>query len=665
MTEIIKEGKGHLVVNNGKPYAKILPVDGATDTFEKIVDSVWRWHRHTETATDHMRMEMIFLGEPTFTLIPSVSYNGNGWGDTPEYVGDFAEDGTPWSFAWHRVMIPACTYSENDEIEIALMADPNVNCACSLYKVDEGKKHVLIFPEEEKPKTLHRHFWEGPYEGKMEPANDFEGIIFTSLSDGTRFRYKSLLDFAWRYYAHPVKAPMKAADLYRYSLAFCHYLFEREKDGFAGFTRNAQYHLGITGYKKYEHVYEVGWAGQSASMANAFIYEYLRNGDKEKLNMALEAHDSWIRKGRHEAGHITGRLDFDEWAYKDFDPTYVPDKWELGANVYENLLNRYLSNLAGKPPKIVRDKDGRQFKNNDACNNGTAADCYFEAYDMLKTVGIDKPEYLDMAYGICNHSIKTQDENGSYAKTWRNNGEVRAKKGTIGCFLILPMLKAYDNSGDKKYLDSAVRAFNFYYSELERDGFTTAGALDTYSIDKESASPLLRDALALYDTTGDKKYIACAEKIAWYLSTWMMYYTIDYPADSAIGKTGFDTFGGTSVSTPHNALDMYALRDVLSFLRLAELTGFGQWRERALALWCNACQCVSDGTLVLDGALAPTGSQFEAVFHTRWGRHSTGPFTITNLLPGWPCAFRLENFRWHEDWSFFDEGLTEIKGKIK
>ena len=665
MTEIIKDGSGYLIVNGGKSYAKILPADGATDTFEEICDGVWKWHRHTETATDHMRMEMIFLGEPTFTLIPSVSYNGNGWGDTPEYVGDFAEDGTPWSFAWHRVMIPACTYSENDEIEIALMADPNVNCACSLYKVDEGKKHVLIFPEEEKPKTLNRHFWEGPYEGKMEPANDFEGIIFTSLSDGTRFRYKSLLDFAWRDYAHPVKAPMKAADLYRYSLAFCHYLFEREKDGFAGFTRNAQYHLGITGYKKYEHVYEVGWAGQSASMANAFIYEYLRNGDKEKLNMALEAHDSWIRKGRHEAGHITGRLDFDEWAYKDFDPTYVPDKWELGANVYENLLNRYLSNLAGKPPKIVRDKDGRAFKDNDACNNGTAADCYFEAYDMLKKAGIDKPEYLDMAYGICNHAIKTQDENGSYAKTWRNNGEVRAKKGTIGCFLILPMLKAYDNSGDKKYLDSAVRAFNFYYSELERDGFTTAGALDTYSIDKESASPLLRGALALYDTTGDKKYIACAEKIAWYLSTWMMYYTIDYPADSAIGKTGFDTFGGTSVSTPHNALDMYALRDVLSFLRLAELTGFGQWRERALALWCNACQCVSDGTLVLDGALAPTGSQFEAVFHTRWGRHSTGPFTITNLLPGWPCAFRLENLRWHSDWSFFDEGLTEIEGKIK
>ena len=664
MTQIVKSEKGHSIVANGKAYADILAVNGATDSFEKVCDGVWKWHRHTDIPTDRMRMELIFLGTPDFTMVPSVSYNGNGFGDTPEYVGDFAEDGTPWSWAWHRVTIPACTYSENSDIGIALMCDANTNCACSLYKVEEGKKHVLIFPEEEKPKTLHRHFWEGPFQGTMEPTSDFEGIIFTALSDGTRYRYKPLLDFAWRYFAHPLKSPMKAADLYRYSLAFCHFLFEREKDGFAGFTRNAQYHLGTTSYKKYEHVYEIGWAGQSASMANAFIYEYLRSGDKEKLEMALEAHDSWIKKGRHPSGHITGRLDFDEWAYREFDPDYIPDKWELGENIYENLTNRYLSNLEGKPPKIYRDKDGRQLRGNDACNNGTAADCYFEAYEMLKSAGIEKPEYLEMAYGICNHALITQNEEGAYAKAWKNDGSVRGHKGTVGAFLIRPMLKAWKDSGDQKYFDSAVKAFDFYYSELERDGFTTAGALDTYSIDKESSSPLLRAALALYDETENKKYVAAAEKIAWYISTWMMYCTIDYSPESPIGKTGFDTLGGTAVSTPHNALDMYALRDVLSFLRLSELTGFGQWRERALALWCNACQCVSDGTLVVRGALAPAGSQFEAVFHTRWGRHATGPFVPTGLFPAWPCAYRLENFRYFEDWSVFDEGLTEIKGKI-
>ena len=152
MTEIIKNESGYDITVNGTTYARIPSLSGATDSFEKIEEGAYRWHRHTDEPTDKMRMELILLGAPTFTMIPAVSYNGNGWGDTPEYVGDRAEDGPPWSFASHRVTIPACTYSENEHISIALMAEPNSNSACSLYKVDEGEKHVLIFPEEEQPK---------------------------------------------------------------------------------------------------------------------------------------------------------------------------------------------------------------------------------------------------------------------------------------------------------------------------------------------------------------------------------------------------------------------------------------------------------------------------------------------------------------------------------
>ena len=111
MTEITKQENGYVIAVDGKAYAMIISVAGATDTFEKIENGAWKWHRHTEVATDHMRMEMILLGAPTFTMVPSVSYNGNGWGDMPEYVGDRAEDGTPWSFASHRVTIPAADFA--------------------------------------------------------------------------------------------------------------------------------------------------------------------------------------------------------------------------------------------------------------------------------------------------------------------------------------------------------------------------------------------------------------------------------------------------------------------------------------------------------------------------------------------------------------------------
>ena len=657
MTEIIQIENGYAVAIDGKPYAHILPVEGATDTFEPIENGAWKWHRHTDAPTDHMRMEMVLLGEPTFTMVPSVSYNGNGWGTLAEYVGDRAEDGTPWSWASHRVTIPACTYSENNDISIALMTEANANSACSLYKVDTGEKHVVIYPEEEQPKTLQRHFWGDPFQGTMEPTSDFEAIILAVPSDGGKHRYKCLLDFAWRYYGHAIDAPMTAKELYRLSIAYTRFLYQKEQNGFAGFTMGSQWHLNTTSYKKTEHRYEVGWVGQSASMANAFIWDYLQTGDREKLDTALEVHDSWLKFGKHEAGHIDARIDFDPWRYMDFSADYKPDRWKLGECAYESHIG-----FVGK--KFRRAPDGQILLQNDACNIGTGADGYFEAYDLLQKAGIDKPEYLKAAYDICDFALRNQDENGSFAKSWDDDGKVLAKKGTIGCFLILPILTAYKKSNDKKYLDAAVRAFDFYYAGLERDGFTTAGALDTYSIDKESSSPLLRDALALYNITGDKKYVACAEKIAWYLCTWMMYYTVQYPEDCLISKMGYDTFGSTSVSTPHQACDQYALRDVLSFLELYEITGYKQWRERAIAFWCNACQCISDGTMYVNGRIRPAGAQDEAIFHTRWGRHGVAPFGPSQWLPAWPCAFRLESLRWHTDWSVFDEGLHDIEGKI-
>ena len=144
-----------------------------------------------------------------------------------------------------------------------------------------------------------------------------------------------------------------------------------------------------------------------------------------------------------------------------------------------------------------------------------------------------------------------------------------------------------------------------------------------------------------------------------------MHYTIKYPEESLIGQMGYDTFGSTSVSTAHQALDQYALRDVISFLKLAEYTDNIQWREKAIAFWCNACQCISDGTMYLNGRLRPAGAQDEAVFHTRWGRRSVGSFRPSQWLPAWPAAFRLETLDHHPDWSVFREGLNEISGKIE
>ena len=147
MIEFLKNNTETLVCMDGAAIARIPAAAGAADSFEAIEDGVWKWTRRTAVLTAHMRMTVI-AAAADFTMIPGISYGGNGWGTTPEYVGDRAEDGTPWSFASHRATIPSCTYSENDRASLALFAaDPDDSTACSLYKTDDGENHVLIFPE--------------------------------------------------------------------------------------------------------------------------------------------------------------------------------------------------------------------------------------------------------------------------------------------------------------------------------------------------------------------------------------------------------------------------------------------------------------------------------------------------------------------------------------
>ena len=104
--------------------------------------------------------------------------------------------------------------------------------------------------------------------------------------------------------------------------------------------------------------------------------------------------------------------------------------------------------------------------------------------------------------------------------------------------------------------------------------------------------------------------------------------------------------------------------DIVLFLYGGELTGKEMWRSRARALWYNGTLGISDGTLYINGKLRPAGGQDEAIFHTRWGRAFVPPFMPSQWLPAWPCAFRLENLRWCDDWAFFDEGLQSITGKV-
>lgn len=619
-SKIVYSDGSHILYADETPLLRVEACEGAQDSFEMIADGIYAWKRVTDAPTDRMNMSFTVLQKVNYTQIAALNYNGNGWGKGVEYSG-YECEGKPWIYSYSRTSIPACSYSECDKYTAALMADRGFDTAMSFsqYPTEEGMRHSLIWPEEESPYALCKQRMKEAHYFTMEPRTEFFAVIFTAPVTKPRHSWHALYDFAWEYYAHPIPSLFDSKKLWKLGITYAKTLYTEEPDGFCGFSIGLEWKAQETQYVKrwFATKYELGWCGQNISLANALLKYHLETGDRDAKSKALKVIDSWL-------GHC--RLD--------------------------NGLMYVRTNTMPDPAQKVNDEL-------DACNLGTGALHFFETYELLSKCGIDRPDCIDAAMGICDFALSHQDADGCFAKSWKPDGSLLTKAGSVGCFLVPPLLKAYERTGEAKYLESAERAMGFYYGDFDRDGYTTAGALDTYSIDKESASPMLGACMALYEVTGKREYVDMARNLAYYISSWQWHYSCIYDDTCTLGKIGFDTFGSTGVSTMHNGLDHYALHDVVSFVKLSEATGEKIWFDRACAFWANATQLISDGTLVINGRTRVAGSQDEAICHCRWERMRAGGdfFTPTQWLVAWPCAFRMEIMR-NMDTACFDAGYT-------
>ena len=417
-----------------------------------------------------------------------------------------------------------------------------------------------------------------------------------------------MLDAAWALNAHPPAMRFDPEDLWELGVQFAKDSLWAEEKSFKGFSIGLRSD-GRKWVQRESWKYEIGWAGQNASLANSLFADYLKTQDRTSLDMAVKCLDAWARNGRLRNGLF--RCHFD-----------------------------YLIGLADPKDEVQ-----------DACNLGQAAQAFFEAYDLAAKCRLQKPEYRETAFGICDFAVRAMRPDGRIGRDWRNDGSALDAEGTVGAFLIPPLATAYRITHKPEYLDAAERAYAYYAGEFARNGFTTAGALDTDCIDKESASPLLKAALDLHDLTGKEKYLQSAEDVSYYLASWQWHYTTPFPEGTVLKELGYDTLGGTAVSTQHHHQDPYAVIIVNDWIKLANLTGKVIWRERALAAWANGMSGVSNGDLVVLGKKRPAGSQDEGFCHTRW----LFPASVSQWLVAWPTAFRLETLRLSTNWQPFNK----------
>ena len=614
-----KTEKGTDLYLTGRLVGLAEAAENAEDDFVMVEEGVVCWKRTASAPTESMTMRFIADYPSRYQMVPALQYDENKCFYIKDYVdvrnavvpeekrekkksptyflgNRDPETQEPWRFIWHRMSIPGATYSEGETLSTGMFLPPDqLDGACSIYTEEENTVHELLWPEQDSRLKMFPN--PEKHVKKPQPRCVFRAMLVFAPVEEPRTAWHALLSAAWKQY-YLLKAPSRSyADLWDLGISYAKLLYTEEEDGFKGFS------IGFTWegkwVKRSKQKYEIGWCGQNASLANSLLAHACMTGDEEAKTKGLAVLDAWIA-----AQKPTGLI-----------PTHYDD------NMYTNGFAKTV----------------------DACNLGTAAVQFFESADWASALGCERPQYAEMARRICDFALKVMDENGRIGKSWLEADLSPAvKQGTTGAFLSMALCEGARRTGRTEYLEAAKKSCRYYIRELSENGFTTAGALDVFSIDKESSIPLLKGNLMLYSLTGEREFLENAEKAAWYLSTWQWHYTREYPKGSLLETMGFDTFGGTAVSI-HGGMDPFALSYIHEIRDLAELTGNPQWAERANGIWRHGQMCISDGSMVIDGKdPRPAGSQDESVNLTLSSHHENSP---SQWLVAWPTAFRLEALR--------------------
>ena len=579
-------------------------------TAEQKTEKLFYIRRTWKNTSDHaVKIQTSFRVQTGFVparyLIPCVSANGNEFGNGGEPKG-LTRDGKKWIFAYDRTSLPACTVTENADMACALFvsdeSDGSVQASCSLTKNDDGTFiQEILHPVIESPVTYVNRDKYGPaYETWIElgAGETFDAGFYLCLSRPMWENYGTadLLNEALPVFGggSDIAVPSER-EIWDRSVTFAKSLitdYEGKRGFIIGFLPDGRGGFAYRG----DRCFELAWCGQNILFSRMLIEDFAQFGNRESLDTALEILDTRAQFCTADSGLLAAQL-------RD----------------YQNLNNASA----------------------DTCNMGYGAYEFLRCWKRLQEMGIDKPAYLKAGTGLCDFFCEHWSDEFGFGKQWRLDGTLLDGGGTIGGFVICALAKAYEITKDEKYLAMADKSLRFYM-QRDVDRFTcTAGALDTTCVDKETSQPFVISGILLYQLTGEKYYLTCAEKAAYYFSSWMYHYDPVYAPDSDKVKYGMVFKGLTSVSAQHHHLDPYAGLTVPYLYKLAELTGDGRWNTRASMMERAVMQLIGDGKLKIHDVVRPVGSQNEAYFHCRWGFEDKEKGVINDWLVAWPCAFRL------------------------
>ncbi len=301
--------------------------------------------------------------------------------------------------------------------------------------------------------------------------------------------------------------------------------------------------------------FQFGFVGQQPGIG----YQLLRYGDKENVPEAFEKGvnviDFWVRTAMTESG--------------------LP----------QMCYNPNLQGFEPYPHYIRMLADG--------------IEAILDAYLYMRRKGDERPAWLEFCRRTADWLVRVQNEDGSFYRAYNADGSIRMDSKSNTPSVIRYLVQFYLASGEENYRDAAIKAGEWAYENNYRNLEYRGGTCDNMDIqDKEAGIYALFGFLALYDLTGEERWLEGATGAADYTETWTYAWT--FPVRTLWPKHPFNQFSisGQSIITIGGGADVYMAACSYTYYRLYILTGDEHYLDFAEFIHKNTRQSTdADGTI--------------------------------------------------------------------
>lgn len=206
---------------------------------------------------------------------------------------------------------------------------------------------------------------------------------------------------------------------------------------------------------------------------------------------------------------------------------------------------------------------------------GDGLEAILDAFVFETGKGIRHDDWLDYCVRTADWLLKVQNEDGSFYRSYQDDGSCcMDSKASTQC-VVRFLVQLYLVTGNKTYLQSALRAGEWAYIHAYQNFEYRGGPCDTSDImDKESGIYAMFAFMALYDITGDPKWLKAACGAADYTETftfmWHFPVHVPYPAHPF---NRYHISGQSNVSVGMPGGDIYMAACSYSYYRLWLMTG--------------------------------------------------------------------------------------------